>query len=110
MLTIVLVLIVVGILVVMSRRKSFPGPPRLPFVGSVPWLNLKRGGNDWVLHPLVTKNKVSYIQIGPKFCFHVINDYQMVKELFSKDIFSHRGVSEFSKQHRFVEYSQGGEF
>ena len=75
-------------------------------LGSLPWLSMKRGFYDWALTPDVIKHKAAFIQIGPRIKIYVINDFEMVKELFAKDIFSYRNPIEFHKVHRFMEYDK----
>ena len=67
---------------------------------------MKRGFYDWALTPDVIKHKAAFIQIGPRIKIYVINDFEMVKELFAKDIFSYRNPIEFHKVHRFMEYDK----
>ena len=52
------VLLVAAVLIIISRRREnrrFPGPPRLPILGSLPWLNRRRGLFDWVMDPAITQ-------------------------------------------------------
>jgi len=102
MLTLILITIVMMILFLHVRKQNqFPGPPRLPLFGSVPWLKLARGMNDWMLCPIVTKHKVAFVKIG-SLDVYVINDFQLAKELFSSDVFSYREPSHFVRNHRWL--------
>merc|ERR1712198_150684 len=69
------------------RRSRWPGPKRIPLLGSTPWLTRRRGATDWVLDPSVVANKISLVQVGPGREVLVINDFQLVKDLFSRDEF-----------------------
>ena len=101
MLTLILVaILMMALLLHIRKRNQFPGPPRLPLVGSVPWLTLKRGISDWMLCPIVTKHKVALVEIGA-LNIHVINDFHIAKELFSMDIFSHKSPTAFARHHRW---------
>ena len=62
----------------LNVRKLPPGPMKLPFVGSIPFLSHKNGILDWVLDPAVTANKLSMIQLGARK-LNVINDYELAK-------------------------------
>ena len=69
---VILALVLVVLYIVKFRAATkFPGPPRVPLLGSIPWLTLKRGPLDWSLDPLVTGHKVCVVQ-GWKFmsCSH----------------------------------------
>eukprot|EP00092_Neocalanus_flemingeri_P003772 GFUD01004058.1.p1 GENE.GFUD01004058.1~~GFUD01004058.1.p1 ORF type:complete len:486 (-),score=123.42 GFUD01004058.1:441-1898(-) len=97
MVGIILALGFFSFLFVFWRRKSKnlpPGPPRIPILGSVPFITMKRGLMDWVLDKSVTKHKLATVGIGPKNYF-VINDFELAKELFSKEEFSGRNIGEF---------------
>jgi cytochrome P450 len=76
-----------------------PGPPRIPILGSVPFISTKRGLVDWVLDKSVTRHKVATVGLGSKNIF-VINDFELAKDLFSKEEFSGRGISEFFLLHK----------
>ena len=93
---------IMTLLMILRGKTKFPGPPRLPLIGSIPWLKMKRGAADWVLSPVITKHKVAFVQIGHSFRIHVINDFKMAKDLFSLDIFAYREPSEFAKHHRWL--------
>ena len=63
------------------------------------------GQVDWALTPIVTKHPVTLVQILGIEAF-IINDFQVAKELFAMDIFSHRTANEFIEHHRL--FSTGG--
>ena len=81
---------------------NIPGPLCIPFLGCPLWFTSKRGVLDWLTHPSVIKNPISFIQIGPTVKYYIINDFRIVKELFSKEEFSHRSAVDFQLKHRFV--------
>ena len=81
---------------------NIPGPLCIPFLGCPLWLTSKRGFLDWLTHPSVIKNPISFIQIGPTVKYYIINDFRIMKELFSKEEFSHRSAADFQLKHRFV--------
>ena len=85
------------------RRKNKilpPGPPRLPIIGSVPFLTVKRGLFDWSLDDAVTRHKLATVGFGPKKLF-IINDFDLAKDLFNKEEFSGRSPQPFSLAHKF---------
>jgi len=82
-------------------RKLPPGPMKLPFVGSLPFLSHKNGILDWVLDPAVTANKLSMIQLGARK-LNVINDYDLAKDLFGREEFSGRHAGEYLTKHKFI--------
>ena len=53
--------------------------PWLVYLGSLPFLSVKRGIADSTLAPEVTKHKISLVQIGP-VDLYIINDYNIAKE------------------------------
>ena len=81
---------------------NIPGPLCIPFLGCPLWLTSKRGFLDWLTHPSVIKNPISFIQIGPTVKYYIINDFRILKELFSKEEFSRRSAADFQLKHRFV--------
>ena len=83
-----------------QRQKLPPGPPRLPLLGCLPFLNLKKGIVDFVLDPRVTKHPLATVSIpGKNFFF--INDLDLAKELFDKEEFSGKNPPPFVRRHRF---------
>ena len=80
---------------IMKRSKSLPpGPPALPILGSVPFLNTKNG------HVQGLVDKTLY-HFHPKLCTVwigfiptiIIQDYQLAKDICSRDEFSGRFVN-----------------
>ena len=69
-------------------RKFPPGPPRLPLVGSVPFLS-GRGVEKYFGEKVVSYGPVTglYVASDP---FVVINDWKLAKILFRKEEFSGR--------------------
>ena len=82
-----------------TERKKPPGPTRLPLLGSVPFLTLKKGLSDWVLDQAVTKHKIATVGLGPR-TIYVINDYELAKELLNKEELTGRHLGEFALAHR----------
>lgn len=100
LLALVLILACYWLTAGVSRR--LPGPRAYPLIGSTIWLKSKKGWFDWAMEPSVTKNPISCVQIGPTKTLHIINDFDIAKELFSKDVFSHRSCLGYQLKHRFV--------
>ena len=98
-----LVLAITIFLAIFFRRKNKsklpPGPPCLPILGCLPFVNTKKGIFSWTLDHAVTKHKLATVMLGPKKIF-VINDFKLAKELFGKEEFSGRGVSNFHLTHK----------
>ena len=60
MFELLLVVLLVVAWLVSQRRSSGPrppGPPRLPLLGSLPFLDTSRGFLGWTLDPIVTKHR-----------------------------------------------------
>ena len=87
-------------------RKIPPGPIRLPLIGSIPFVTLKKGILDWTMDAAVTRNKISTLQLGPVQIF-VINDFDLAKNLFGMDEFSGRRVVPFQLAHKFFSPQEG---
>eukprot|EP00092_Neocalanus_flemingeri_P004804 GFUD01005172.1.p1 GENE.GFUD01005172.1~~GFUD01005172.1.p1 ORF type:complete len:484 (+),score=104.63 GFUD01005172.1:98-1549(+) len=90
-----------------KARTLPPGPRRIPLLGSLPFLSIQRGLFDWVLDEDVTRHKLTTVGLGPS-TFFVINDFELTKELFSKEEFSGRNVSEFRNAHQAFDGKRQG--
>ena len=80
---------------IMKRSKSLPpGPPALPILGSVPFLNTKNGHVqglvDKTLYHFHPKLSTVWIGFIPTI---IIQDYQLAKDICSRDEFSGRPLS-----------------
>ena len=78
----------------LKRRRLPPGPPALPLLGSLPFLHLRRGLLDWSEDTRLTRHRLATVSLGPKDVF-VINDLKLAKELFDKDEFNKRAITEW---------------
>ena len=88
------------IFILRQRHKLPPGPPQLPLLGCLPFLDLRKGIVDFVLDPRVTKHPLATISVpGKNFFF--INDFDLAKELFEKEEFSGKNPPPFILKHRF---------
>jgi len=85
-----------------SRTRAPPGPPRIPFMGSLPFISTLKGLTSWALDISVTSHKLTSVGLGTKI-INVVNDYELAKELFSKDEFSGRVWPEFWYKHKGFE-------
>ena len=83
-----------------KRQKLPPGPPQLPLLGSLPFLNLKKGMLDFVLDPKVTSHPLATVTVLGRN-FFLINDLDLAKELFDKEEFSGKNPPPFVRRHRF---------
>ena len=82
------------------RQKLPPGPPQIPLLGCLPFLNLKKGMVDFVLDPSVTAHPLATVRVlGRNFFF--INDLDLARELFDKEEFSGKNPPPFVRKHRF---------
>ena len=84
-----------------KRRRLPPGPPAVPLLGSLPFLDLRRGLTDWSTDPIVTRHSLATVTLGPENIF-VINDLKLARELFEKDEFSARHAPEWMKLLRSI--------
>ena len=91
----------------MKIRSLPPGPRILPIFGSFPFLLMKRGFTDWVMDKSVTRNKIATVGFGPKNYF-IINDFELAKDLFSRDEFSGRTAKEFMLIHKNFDGNRHG--
>ena len=65
------------------KRTNPPGPLRVPFLGSLLFLDLSKGFLSWGLDPRV----FAFVKLG-RVEINVINDLELAKELFEKEEFS----------------------
>jgi cytochrome P450 len=77
-----------------------PGPPWVPLLGSLPFLNVSKGLLSWVLNRQVTAHPLTQVRLGRRQ-FNVINDLELAKELFQLDEFSGRNTTQLMLNHRF---------
>jgi len=93
-------LLLLPIFVLLRGRKQPPGPPALPLLGSLPFLDISKGVSGWTLDPQITAHRIAVITFGTKV-FHVVNDFQLCKDLFEREEFSGRPRDKFLLKHRF---------
>jgi len=93
-------LLLLPIFVLLRRRKQVPGPPALPLLGSLPFLNISKGVLGWSLDPNITAHRIAAVTLGTKV-LHVLNDFQLCKDLFEKEVFNGRPCDKFLLVHRF---------
>ena len=72
----------------------------MPFLGSLPFLDLSKGFFSWVLDPRVTAHRIAFLKLG-RLEIHLINDFKLAKELFEKEEFSGRFPDPFILESRF---------
>ena len=91
------------LLFLLMRRRTPclpPGPPRLPLLGSLPFISRDRGILSWVLDTSVISHNIATVALGPSTII-VINDFELAKDLFGRDEFTGRGsMSEFWFKHK----------
>ena len=80
----------------LKRRVLPPGPPAVPVLGCLPFLQLRRGLVDWSLDPRVTGHRLATVTLGPRNLF-VINDLKLARELFDRDVLSGRAHTDWLK-------------
>ena len=83
-----------------KRAKRPPGPPRVPFLGSLPFLDLSKGFLSWGLDPRVTAHPLAFVKLG-MLEINVINDFKLAKELFEKEEFSGKAQDPLVLESRF---------
>ena len=83
-----------------KRGKRPPGPPRVPFLGSLPFLDLSKGFLSWGLDPRVTAHPLAFVKLG-MVEINVINDFKLAKELFEKEEFSGKAQDPLILESRF---------
>ena len=84
-----------------NRRSLPPGPPALPLLGSLPFLQLSKGLTDWVIDTRVTRHRLATVGLGPSNVF-VINDLQLGRELLEKAEFSGRPEDQWGRLFKAV--------
>ena len=97
----VFLLILFSISKIFGRNKLRPpGPPCVPFLGSLPFLDMSKGFLSWGLDPRVTKHALAFVKLGG-FQVNIINDFNLAKELFEKEEFSGRNPDQLIREIRF---------
>ena len=69
--------------------------PRTSFYRKSVMIKFKRGFLDCLTQPSGVKNPISFIQIERTFKYYIINEFNSMKELFSKEAFTHRSAADF---------------
>ena len=79
-------LLLVFLLILFSISKIFgrnrlrpPGPPCVPFFGSLPFLDMSKGFLSWGLDPKVTKHPLAFVKLGG-LQVNIINDFNLAME------------------------------
>ena len=74
-------------------NKLPPGPPALPIIGSIPFLNRKKGNADATLHKSFYKlyPDIYTLWLGSKPLL-VIQNFNLAKDLFIREEFCGRGT------------------
>ena len=100
-------LLILFLLILFSIRKIFkrkrlrpPGPPSVPFLGSLPFLDMSKGFLSWALDPRVTAHPLAFVKLGG-LQVNMINDFNLAKELFEKEEFSGRNPDQLIRKSRF---------
>ena len=93
-------LLLLPIFVLLRRRKQPPGPPAVPLLGSLPFLDISKGVLNWSLDPHITAHRIAAVSIGTKV-FHILNDFHLCKDLFEREEFNGRPLDKFLLAHRF---------
>ena len=83
-----------------KKRTIPPGPPRVPLLGSLPFLDLSKGFLSWGLDKRVTAHPLAFVKLG-KVEINVINDFKLAKELFEKEEFSGKAPDQLVFESRF---------
>eukprot|EP00092_Neocalanus_flemingeri_P034518 GFUD01037533.1.p1 GENE.GFUD01037533.1~~GFUD01037533.1.p1 ORF type:complete len:516 (+),score=112.45 GFUD01037533.1:99-1550(+) len=107
---IILLSLVTFLLIYFLKRRgntSPPGPKRIPFLGSLPFLPTKKGITDWVLEDAVTRHKIARVDFGPNPAYF-INDFELAKTLFDKAEFSGRKATPTQLLHRYFNKTPQG--
>ena len=81
-----------------------PGPPSLPFIGSIPFVDKKRGWADVLMNESLYKYdpNLCTVWVGSR-PFIVIQNFALAKELFSRDEFTGRTNSYHNRYVRGIE-------
>ena len=78
------------------KRTNPPGPLRVPFLGSLLFLDLSKGFLSWGLDPRV----FAFVILG-RVEINVIIDLELAKELFEKEEFSGKDPDQLVFESRF---------
>ena len=81
-------------------KKHPPGPPRVPFLGSLPFLDISKGFLSWGLDQRVTAHPLAFIKLG-RLEINIINDLSLARELFGKEEFSGKSPTPLVLSSRF---------
>ena len=100
-------LLIIFLILLFLSRKTFrrkrglpPGPPRIPFLGSLPFLDLSKGFLSWTLDTRVTAHPLAFVKLGTVE-INVINDFKLAKELFDKEEFMGKAPDPLVLESRF---------
>lgn len=102
--SLLIVFLIVLFLIRKMKRKRLrpPGPPRVPLLGSLPFLDMSRGFLSWSLDPRVTAHPLAFVKLG-RLQINMVNDFNLAKELFEKEEFSGRNPDQLVRKSRFWE-------